>query len=127
MASRCEQAVISVGLWASPPRCAVDQCSPLQPGLGTQCSAPCAGHPAQSLIISSTALQLFGPAILNVDVMEAVKSGSVQQRLRLSTPLTVTCPGMGTEQYEDIDDLIANFITPYLDHVRDIVSLCLRE
>ncbi len=81
----------------------------------------------QSRITVPTALQLFGSAILNVDVMEAVKSGSVQQRLRLSTPLTVTCPGMGTEQYEDIDDLIANFITPYLDHVREIVSLCLHE
>ena len=117
MASRCEPAIISVDLW--PP------CSPLPPKLGTQCLALNFWHPVQSLV--PIALQLFGSAILNVEVVEAVKSGSVQQRLRLSTPLTVTCPGMGTEQYEDIDDLIANFITPYLDHVRAIVSLCLHE
>ena len=61
-------------------------------------------------------------AFMHVEIMEAPKKQSVQQQLKLATPLTVKLPGAENLTFEDLDDLIGNFVDPYLDNLDKLVS-----
>lgn len=62
------------------------------------------------------------PIIWQIRVDESAKKGGLQAMLRLGLPLKVKLSvGKGqeeVEQYEDIDELVARFVEPMVEHIR---------
>ena len=56
-----------------------------------------------------------------MDVKEGSKGRSMGSHLQLGTPLTIATSA-GTEDFEDLDEIVARYVEPYAATVRSIVG-----
>jgi hypothetical protein len=58
---------------------------------------------------------------LHTEVREGKKEGGVGAHLRLGRPLSITLAGGRTEEYEDLDEILARYADPYISNLKQVM------